>query len=142
VKTAVQKTDFHAATACSTHLGSAIYPTSIGASSGNFLLIGLLVAATFLVLGFKWLLSDHPATGARSSLMISLGQADFALLESTLKTFLTERLKGLSLQSVSPVDGRVNLQYQYRRQPTLDWAAFVNELNQATAPATAEVFVG
>jgi hypothetical protein len=116
--------------------------SSIGASSGNFLLIGLLMVATFLVLGFKWLLSDHPAAGARGSLMISLDQMDFARLESSLKSFLTERLKSLSLQSVSTVDGRVNLQYQYKRQPTLDWAAFVNELNQATGPATVEVFVG
>jgi hypothetical protein len=116
--------------------------SSIGASSGNFMLIGVLMLVCFLVLGIKWLLRDRTAVGARGSLMISLDQADFARLESSLKGFLAERLKSLSLESVSTMDGRVNLQYQYKRQPALDWAAFVNELNQATAPATAEVFVG
>ena len=43
---------------------------------------------------------------------------------------------------MSVVDGRVNLQYQYKQQPDLDWTAFVNELNQATTPATVEIFVG
>lgn len=116
--------------------------SSIGASSGNFMLVGLLLVATFLVLGSKWLLRDRAALGARGSLMISLAQEDFTRLEDSLKSFLTERLKGLSLQSVSAVDGRVNLQYQYKLQPALDWAGFVNELNQTTAPALVDVFVG
>jgi hypothetical protein len=116
--------------------------SSIGASSGNFMLIAILLVACFLVLGVKWLLRDRSAIGTRGSLMVSLGQADFARLEEHLKVFLAERLKGLSLESVSTVDGRVNLQYQYKRQPSVDWTAFINELNQATAPATAEVFVG
>ena len=116
--------------------------SSIGASSGNFMLIALLIVVTFLVLGAKWLLRDRTALGVRGSLMISLAQADFARLEGSLRSFLNERLKNLSLQSVSTVDGRVNLQYQYKKQPALDWAEFVNELNQATSPALLEVFVG
>ena len=102
----------------------------------------LLFAATFLVLGIKWLLRDRAAVGTRGSLMLSLGQDDFAQTEGKLKGFLSGRLKSLSLQSMSVVDGRVNLQYQYKQQPDLDWTAFVNELNQATTPATIEVFVG
>ncbi len=116
--------------------------SSIGSSSGNFMLVGLLLVATFLVLGIKWLLRDRTSMGARGSLMISMTQEDFTRLEACLKSFLGERLKGLSLQSVSAVDGRVNLQYQYKLQPALDWAGFVNELNQTTAPALVEVFVG
>ena len=116
--------------------------TSIGSSSGNFMLVGILVVAAFLILGIKWLLRDRTAMGARSSLMISLAQEDFTRLEGSLKSFLAERLKGLSIQSVSTVDGRVNLQYQCKKQPGLDWAAFVNELNQTAAPALVDVFVG
>jgi hypothetical protein len=114
----------------------------IGASSGNFMLIAMLFVATFLVLGIKWLLRDRTAVGARASLMISVDQTDFARLESKLKGFLAERLGRLSLESMSTVDGRVNLQYQYKQQPTFDWTAFVNDLNQATAPTTVEIFVG
>jgi len=74
--------------------------------------------------------------------MVSVDQSEFSRLEGELKGFLTERLSGLSLQSMSTVDGRVNLHYQYKRQPALDWTGLVNELNRATAPATVEVFVG
>lgn len=116
--------------------------SSIGASSGNFMVVALLFVAVFLVLGIRWLLRDRTALGSRGSLMISMAQADFARLEGSLKDFLTSRLSRLSLQSMSTVDGRVNLQYQYKQQPTLDWTRFVNDLNQATAPATVEVFVG
>ncbi len=115
---------------------------SIGASSGNFLLIGLLLGAAFLVLGLRWLLGDHPAGGARSALMISLDQTELARLQGALQGFLGKRLKGVRLQSMSTVDGKVNLQYQYKRRRDLDWVALVNELNELTAPATMEVFVG
>jgi hypothetical protein len=116
--------------------------SSIGASSGNFMLIALLYVATFVVLGVKWLLRDRAAVGVRGSLMLSVDSDDFEKLEEKLKLFLGSRLKGLALQSMSVVDGRVNLQYQYKRQPTLDWTALANELNKATAPATVEIFVG
>ncbi len=116
--------------------------SSIGASTGNFMVIALLFVAVFLVLGIKWLLRDRTAVGARGSLMLSLDQADFAKLEGKLKTFLGSSLKSLSLQSMSVVDNRVNLQYQYKQQPRLDWTAFANDLNKATAPTTVEIFVG
>lgn len=116
--------------------------SSIGASSGNFMVVALLFVAVFLVLGVRWLLRDRIALGSRGSLMLSIEQGDFTRLEGPLKAFLVGRLGGLSLQSMSTVDGRVNLQYQYKQKPTLDWTAFVNDLNQATAPATVEVFVG
>ena len=116
--------------------------SSIGASSGNFMLIALLYVSTFVVLGVKWLLRDRTAVGSRGSLMLSMGRDEFDVTESRLKGFLSGRLKSLSLQSMSVVDGRVNLQYQYKQQPDLDWTVFVNELNQAITPATVEVFVG
>lgn len=116
--------------------------SSIGASSGNFMLIALLFIVTFIVLGVKWLLRDRVSVGARGSLMLSVDNSDFEKLEEKLKAFLGSRLKGLSLQSMSIVDGRVNLQYQYKQQPTLDWTALANELNQTAAPASIEIFVG
>jgi len=71
-----------------------------------------------------------------------VGQDEFDKVEGKRKGCLSDHLKSLSLQSMSVVDGRVNLQYQYKQQPDLDWTAFVNGLNQATMPATVEIFVG
>jgi hypothetical protein len=116
--------------------------TSIGASSGSFMLITLLLVATFLILGVKWWLRDRVAVGARGSLLVSVDQESFEKVGTTIKSFLNSRLKRLSLYSMSVVDGRVNLQYQYKQQPDLDLAAFVSELNRATSPSRVEIFVG
>ena len=102
----------------------------------------VLMGGVFVVLGIKWLLRDRRALGTRGSLMISLGQDEFGPLEDRIKAFMSERLKSLSLQSMSIVDERVNLQYQFKQQPSLDWTALVNDLNHLTAPAKVEIFVG
>jgi hypothetical protein len=115
---------------------------SIGASSGNFMLITILLVVVFIVLLVKWFLRDRAAVGARGSLMISVQQTEFERLEQSIKGFLSGRLRGLSLESMSVVDGRVNLQYQYKQQAAFDWTAFASELNRSTAPTTVEIFVG
>ena len=46
------------------------------------------------------------------------------------------------LESMSVVDGKVNLQYQYRKRPAFDWPVFTNELSEIAAPAQVEIFVG
>jgi hypothetical protein len=116
--------------------------SSIGAATGNFMVIGLLVVAVFLVLGFYWLFRDRSAAGGRGGLMVSMEQADFAKVESKVKGLLNAQLKGVKLESMSVVDGKVNLQYQYRRQSAFDWAAFTKELTSTAAPARLELFVG
>ena len=116
--------------------------SSVGSATGNFMVTALLFVAVFLVLGIRWLARDRSSVGSRGSLMISVSQADFDRLESEIKGFLDSRLRGLSLASMSVVDSRVNLQYHYRREPTFDWTAFASQLNQATAPATVDIFVG
>ncbi len=116
--------------------------SSIGAATGNFMVIGLLIVTVFLVLGAYWLFRDRSAVGGRGGLMISMEQADFAKVESKVKGLLNAQLKGVKLESMSVVDGKVNLQYQYRRQSDLDWAAFTKEITATVAPARLELFVG
>ena len=116
--------------------------SSIGASSGNFMVTAMLFVAVFIVLGVKWLIRDRSGAASRSSLMLSVDRGAFDRLEGQLKDFLTSRLRGLRLQSMSVVDGRVNLQYQYKPQPSLDWTAIANDLNRVTAPTAVEMYVG
>ena len=116
--------------------------SSIGASSGNFMVTAMLFVAVFIVLGVKWLIRDRSGAASRSSLMLSVDRGAFDRVEGQLKDFLAGRLRGLRLQSMSVVDGRVNLQYQYKPQPSLDWTAIANDLNRVTAPTTVEMYVG
>lgn len=116
--------------------------SSLGAATSNYLLTAVLFIVVFAALGIHRLVSSRLALFGRGHLMISVDQASFPALEKRLSTFLSERLRGLSLETMSTLDDRVSLHYQYRRQSGFDWAAFTNELNQLGGTAKIEVFIG
>jgi hypothetical protein len=74
--------------------------------------------------------------------MISVDQPSFPDLESKLTAFLKDRLGGLRLETMSVIEDRVSLHYQYRKKTGFDWSAFTNDLNQLSTPAKVEIFVG
>ncbi|MEA3253413.1 MAG: DUF4956 domain-containing protein [Chloroflexota bacterium] len=116
--------------------------SSIGAATNNYLVTGILFAFVFVTLGIQWLMRNHFTLGGRGHLMISVDQPSFPGLEAKLNSFLNERLRGLSLESMSVLEGRVSFHYQYRHQHGFDWSAFTHDLNQLASPAKIETFVG
>ena len=116
--------------------------SSIGAATNNFLITCLLFVVVFIALGVQWLTRNRITLFGRGHLMISVDQPSFPELEKKLTSFLRERLRGLSLETMSTLDDRVSLHYNYRRQSGFDWTAFTNELNQMAGAAKVEVFVG
>jgi len=115
--------------------------SSIGAATNNFLVTGLLFVIVFIVLLIQWLTRNRITLFGRGHLMIAVDQSSFATLEKRLTQFLKERLRGLSLETMSTLDDRVSLHYHYRRQSGFDWTAFTNELNQLAGTAKVEVFI-
>jgi hypothetical protein len=115
--------------------------SSIGAATSNFLITTILFVIVFVALGIQWLTRNRVSLFGRGHLMISVEQSSFPTLERKLTAFLKERLRGLSLETMSTVDDRVGLHYQYRRQAGYDWAAFTSELNQLAKPAKVEIFI-
>jgi hypothetical protein len=116
--------------------------SSIGAATGNLIPVAILFAVVLLTLGTHRLISNRVTLFGRGHLMISVDQPSFPALERKLKSFLGERLRGLSLDTMSTIDDRVSLHYQYRRESGFDWTGFTNELNQLAGSAKVEVFVG
>jgi hypothetical protein len=116
--------------------------SSIGAATGNLIPTVILFAAVFIVLGAHQLLSGKVTLFGRGHLMISVDKPSFPEVESKLTTFLKEQLRGLSLDTMSTMDDRISLNYQYRKQSSFDWTAFTNQLNQLAGTAKVEVFVG
>ena len=116
--------------------------SSIGAATGNLIATAILFAVVFMTLGVQRLASNRVTLFGRGHLMIAVDQPSFPALEKKLMAFLGERLHGLSLDTMSTLDDRVSLHYQYRRQSGFDWASFTNELNQLAGTAKVEVFVG
>lgn len=115
---------------------------SIGAATNNFLVTAILFAVVFVSLGIQWLTRNRFTLFGRSHLMISVDQPSFQNLEARLSAFLEQRLRGLRLETMSILENRVSLHYQYRRQTRFDWTAFTTELNQLAGPAKLEIFIG
>jgi hypothetical protein len=116
--------------------------TSIGAATNNFLITSLLILFVFVALGIHWLTRNKISVFGRGQLMISIDQTTYSGLETKLSAFLKERLQGLRLMTMSVVEDRVSLNYQYRKRTDFNWAAFTSELNQMAAPSKVELFIG
>jgi hypothetical protein len=115
--------------------------SSIGAATGNLLATAILFAIVSLTLVVERIASNRVTLFGRGHLMISVEQSSFPALEKKLTAFLGERLSGLSLETMSTMEDRVSLHYQYRRQANFDWTAFTSELNQLAGLAKVEVFI-
>ena len=116
--------------------------SSIGAATNNFLVTAILFGIVFIALAIHWLTRNRISVFGRGHLMISVDQPSYAGLESKMSAFLKERLRGLRLETMSVLEDRVSLHYQYRRRTGFDWAAFTGELNQLAGPAKVELFIG
>jgi hypothetical protein len=115
--------------------------SSIGAATKNYILTILLFAMVFVALGIQWLAGNRFSFLKRGQLMISLDQGSFPSLEANLSAFLKERLRGLSLETMSVLEDRVSLHYQYQQRRGFNSAAFITDLNKIAGPSKIEIFV-
>ncbi len=116
--------------------------SSIGAATNNFLATGVLLLIVIIILAIHWLTRNRISVFGRGHLMISVDQPSYAGIESRMSAFLKEKLRGLRLETMSVLEGRVSLHYQYRKRTGFDWAAFTGELNSLAGPARVELFIG
>ncbi len=116
--------------------------SSIGAATNNFLITTILIVFVFVALGIHWLTRNRFSVFVRGQLMISVDQAAYAKLESKLSAFLKKQLPGLRMVTMSVIEERVSLNYQYRKRTGFDWAAFTSDLNKMAGPAKVELFIG
>jgi hypothetical protein len=116
--------------------------SSIGAATNNFLITTILIVFVFVALGIHWLTRNRFSVFGRGQLMISVDQAAYEKLEAKLSAFLKEQLPGLRMVTMSVIEDRVSLNYQYRKHTGFNWAAFTSELNKVTGPGKVELFIG
>ena len=116
--------------------------SSIGASTDNYLVTAILFAVVFVALSVQWLSRNRLKWTGWGNLMISVDQPSFQSLEAELTAFLKERVPGLRLVTMSTLDNRTSLHYQYRRGKEFDWTAFTSDLEQLARPARVEAFIG
>jgi hypothetical protein len=116
--------------------------SSIGAATNNFLATGILLLIVIIILAIHWLTRNRVSVFGRGHLMISVDQPSYAGLEPRMTAFLKERLSGLRLETMSVLENRVSLHYQYRKRTGFNWSAFTSELNTLAGPARVELFIG
>ena len=63
-------------------------------------------------------------------------------LASTLEGFLREQADNLHLKTLSVMEGRVSVQYQFRKRADFDRSGFVRRLNELAGPTRMEIFLG
>jgi len=114
---------------------------AIGSATFNFSLVGVLFLLSLLALmGLR--LARRQSGGGRSSLIVSLDSPDHVTLESKLTAFLSGRLNGIRLDSISTMGDTTSLHYQFNKRAGFDWGAFTDELSQVAAPAKVNIFIG
>ncbi len=116
--------------------------SSIGAATENFLIVMMLYALVFLALGFQWITRNRFSLFGRGHLMIAVAQTSFEEFEPKLSALLKNRLGRIKMESMSVLDDRVTLNYQYRKRSGFNWAAFTTEISQIDTNVKVEVFVG
>ena len=116
--------------------------SSIGAATNNFLITTILIAFVFVALGIHWLTRNRISVFGRGQLMLSVDQTAYTKLESKLSAFLKKQLPGLRMVTMSVIEDKVSLNYQYRKRTGFDWAAFTSELNKVAGTTKVEMFIG
>lgn len=119
-----------------------VIASSIGAATANYVVTMLLFVVVFISLGIQWMTRNRVSLYGRGSLIVSVDRESFPSVGEGLTSFLGERLSGLTLETMSTIDDRVGLHYQFRRQAGFDWPAFATELDRVVGPAKVDISVG
>jgi hypothetical protein len=116
--------------------------SSIGAATGTYLIVILLFAAALVALIVQYLIRNRLSLRRQANLVISVDRDAFGTLEGLLNKFLGERLDNLNMKTVSVMDGRISMHYQFRKKAGFSQTQFVQDLNAMTGPGKAEIFIG
>ena len=116
--------------------------SSIGTATGNLIPTAVLFGIVFVTLGIQRIISNRLSLSGQGHLMISVDKLSFPEVEGKLKAFLKKEIRGLRFETMSTMDDRISLQYQYRRRSDYDWSTFTNELNRLAEAAKVEGYVG
>ncbi len=115
--------------------------SSIGAATNNFLVTGLLFLVVILCLGVNWLVRKRFSPFNRGQLMLSIERDAWPDIESSLKSYLKEKLGAIRLDTMSLMDDRVSLNYLYRRREGYDWAEFSSGLAKLAGDRKIDMFI-
>lgn len=116
--------------------------SSIGIATGTYAIVIVLFAVTFLTLTVQALLRRRFCLRRYSCLLLSMDKEAFDRLQQTLERFLRSQVDALKIKTLSVMDGRVSLEYQFRKRTDFDRTGFVRQLSEIAAGTSVEIFLG
>ncbi|HOQ04666.1 MAG TPA: DUF4956 domain-containing protein [Anaerohalosphaeraceae bacterium] len=116
--------------------------SSIGIATGTYAIVIVLFVAAFLTLTAQALLRRQFCLRRFSHLLLSMDREAFDRLQQPLEAFLRGQVDNLHLKTLSVMDGRVSLQYQFRKRADFDRVGFVRQLSGLAAGTPVEIFLG
>ncbi len=116
--------------------------TSIGAATETFLITVIVFVCVFIVFSIQWLIRSRITFPDRTNLIISVEKNMFDEIELKLTDFLRSRLKNLTLKTVSSLDSRVSMHYQFQKASASERMKLTSELHNFMNSGNMDVFVG
>ena len=105
---------------------------SIGSATFNYLLVLVLYVLAFGVLFVQRAAQRYVVGLGRSYLMVTLGGDGERHQEAEVTSFISRTFRNARLESLSTLDGKTSMHFQFSRPKEFDWGAFTNELKQVT----------
>jgi len=114
--------------------------SSIGAATGTYAIVAVLFILVFLSLSVQWLLRNRFSFRRFANLMISVERDTYTGKEADLNRILNESLDAVHMKTMSAMDGRVSLHYQFKKKDGFDKSEFVKRLSSVAEPGKVEFF--
>jgi hypothetical protein len=116
--------------------------SSSGIATGTYAIVIVLFIAALLALTLQALIRNRFSLRRFANLIISMETDVYNRAEEPMTRFLKGQVDNLNLKTLSVMDGRVSLHYQFRRKSDFDRSAFIRNLGGITGPAKMEIFLG
>ncbi len=115
---------------------------SIGIATGTYAIVIILFLIVFLSLSVQWFVRNRFSFRCFANLMVSMEKDVFSDREEELNRFLAGSLVDLNMKTMSVMDDRVSLHYQFRKKIDFDKSGFIKKLNSISEPGKVEIFFG
>jgi len=114
---------------------------SIGAATGTYPIVIILFLIVFLSLSIQALIRNRFSFKRFANLMISMEKNAYSNLEAELNRFLSSQLDSLNMKTMSVMDDRVSLHYQFKKKSDFNKTEFIRKLNSISALGELGIFL-
>jgi hypothetical protein len=114
---------------------------SIGAATGTYPIVIILFLIVFLSLSIQALIRNRFSFKRFANLMISMEKNAYSNLEAELNRFLSSQLDSLNMKTMSVMDDRVSLHYQFRKKSDFNKTEFIRKLNSISDLGEVGIFL-